>query len=88
MRGVRFNIMDSKIIPDPAHRKDGIIADMARKAFHGAMLAAEPILQEPIFLCEIQAHDNDIGNIYQLMGQRRGAIISEEPLPGSPIVNL
>lgn len=44
MRGLRFNIVDAKIISDPAHRKDGLIQIMARNAFLGAQLAAKPVL--------------------------------------------
>lgn len=88
MRGLRFNITDVKVHSDPAHRKDGLIQNMAINAFLGTQLAAEPRLQEPVFLCEIQTPGDVVGNIYQLMGQRRGQVVSEEPIMGTPMVNI
>jgi elongation factor 2 len=80
MRGIRFNIIDVVVHSDPAYRKDGVIQGMARKAFLGAQLAAEPRLQEPVFLCEVQAPTDVVGDIYKLMAQRRGQVVSEEPI--------
>merc|ERR1712228_908192 len=51
-------------------------------------LGAEPQLQEPVFKCEINTQNDVVGNIYQLMGQRRGQVISEEPIAGTPTVMM
>lgn len=39
-------------------------------------------------MCEIQTPDDVIGGIYQTLTQRRGVVISEEPVPGTPLLNL
>ena len=41
-----------------------------------------------MFLCEIQTPEDAVGSIYQLMGKRRGEIRSEEPIAGTPMVNM
>merc|ERR1712086_674403 len=40
------------------------------------------------FLCEIQTPDDVVGGIYRTLTQRRGIVISEEPIPGTPLVNM
>lgn len=49
-------------------------------------MTAEPRFVEPIYLCEIQAPDSVIGNVYTLISQRRGVVISEEHIMGTPLV--
>jgi len=39
-------------------------------------------------LCEIQTPDDVVGGIYQTLTQRRGIVISEEPIAGTPLVNM
>jgi len=39
-------------------------------------------------LCEIQTPDDVVGGIYRTLTQRRGIVISEEPIPGTPLVNM
>ena len=54
--------------------------------FYAAQLTAEPRFQEPIFMCEIQSPDDAMGGIYQTLTQRRGIVIGEEPIQGTPLV--
>ena len=41
-----------------------------------------------MFLVEIQTPDDSVGAIYQTLTQRRGIVISEEPIVGTPLVNM
>jgi len=86
MRGIRFNIMDVALHADAIHRGGGQIIPTARRVFYGAQLTAEPRFVEPIFLCEIQAPDDAMGGIYQTLTQRRGIVIGEEPVSGTPLI--
>jgi elongation factor 2 len=86
MRGIRFNILDVALHADAIHRGGGQIIPTARRVFYGAQLTAEPRFQEPIFLCEIQSPDDAMGGIYQTLTQRRGIVIGEEPVQGTPLV--
>jgi len=43
---------------------------------------------EPVFLVEIQCPDDAVGGIYQCLSQRRGIVIGEEPISGTPLVNM
>jgi len=88
MRGIRFDIHDVTLHTDAIHRGGGQIIPTARRVFYAAELTAQPRFQEPIFLCEIQCPDDVVGGIYQTLTQRRGIVISEEPVPGTPLVNM
>lgn len=86
MRGIRFNILDVALHADAIHRGGGQIIPTARRVVYAAQLTAEPRFVEPIFLCEIQAPDDAMGGIYQCLTQRRGLVIGEEPVSGTPLI--
>ena len=83
-----MNIHDVTLHTDAIHRGGGQIIPTARRVFYACMLTATPALQEPVFLCEIQAPDDVVGGIYQTLTQRRGIVISEDPVIGTPLVNM
>jgi elongation factor 2 len=88
MRGIRFNIHDVTLHADAIHRGGGQIIPTARRAFYASELTAEPRFQEPIFLVEIQCPEDAVGGIYNCLSQRRGIVIGEEPISGTPLVNM
>ena len=88
MRGCRFNIHDVTLHADAIHRGGGQIIPTARRVLYACELTATPRLQEPIFLVEIQCPDDCVGPIYQTLTKRRGIVIGEDPIPGTPLVNM
>ncbi len=88
MRGIRFNIEDVTLHADAIHRGGGQIIPTARRVFYACELTAKPRFMEPIFLVEIQAPDDAVGGIYQCMSQRRGVVLSEEGVQGTPLVMI
>ncbi len=88
MRGIRFNIKDVTLHADAIHRGGGQITPTARRVFFASELTAKPRFQEPIFLVEIQCPDDAVGGIYGCLAQRRGIVIGEEPIAGTPLVMI
>jgi elongation factor 2 len=88
MRGIRFNLHDVTLHADAIHRGGGQIMPTARRAIYAAELTACPRFQEPIFLVEIQCPEDAVGGIYNCLSQRRGIVIGEEPISGTPLVNM
>jgi len=88
MRGIRFNIHDVTLHTDAIHRGGGQIIPTARRVFYASVLTGVPAFQEPIFLVEIQTPDDAVGSIYQTLTQRRGIVIGEEPIMGTPLVQM
>ena len=86
MRGIKFNIMDVTLHADAIHRGGGQVIPTARRVFYASQLTAEPRFVEPVFICEIQCPDDAMGGIYQTLTQRRGIVIGEEPVSGTPLL--
>ena len=86
MRGIRFNILDVTLHADAIHRGGGQIIPTARRCFYACEYTAQPRLQEPIFLVEIQAPTDCLGGIYQCLNARRGVVIGDEQIPGTPLM--
>merc|ERR1712166_1017496 len=88
MGGIRFNIQDVALHADAIHRGGGQLIHTARRVFYASQLLAEPRFQEPIFLVEIQCPEDAVGGIYQCLSTRRGIVIGEEPISGTPLVMM
>ncbi|KAF8205488.1 elongation factor 2 [Mycena galopus ATCC 62051] len=88
MRGVRLNIVDVVLHGDAIHRGGSQIIPTMRRAVYAASLLAQPVLQEPIFLVEIQCPDTAIGGVYACLSARRGQVFSEEPRAGTPMYTI
>jgi len=88
MRGIRFNIHDVTLHADAIHRGGGQIIPTARRVFYASEITAAPRFQEPIFLVEIQCPEDCVGSIYNCLSTRRGIVIGEEPINGTPLVNM
>ncbi|RDW22617.1 P-loop containing nucleoside triphosphate hydrolase protein [Yarrowia lipolytica] len=88
MRSVRVNIMDVTLHADAIHRGTGQIMPTMRSVTYAAMLLAEPRIQEPVFLVEIQCPENAVGGIYSVLNKKRGQVVSEEQRPGTPLFTI
>ena len=86
MRGVRFNVTDTYLHNDSIHRGGGQLTPATRKVLYAVELMAKPSLQEPIFLVEITAPQDVVGDIYGVVGTRRGTVIEEVQVEGTPLV--
>jgi len=88
IRGVIFKIIDVTLHADAIHRGGGQIIPTARRCFLGAQLLANPKLLEPVYLVEIQCHENTVGSIYGVLNRKRGHVFEESQRPGTPIFNV
>ncbi|KAF8819595.1 putative translation elongation factor 2 family protein [Cardiosporidium cionae] len=88
MRGVRFNLLDVTMHADAIHRGAGQISPTCRRVMYASVLAANPILQEPIFLVDITCPQEAVGGVYSTLSTRRGHIFNEEQRVGTPLVEI
>jgi len=88
MRGVRFNIHDVTLHADAIHRGGGQIIPTARRVLYASQLLASPRLLEPVYLCEIQCPEAAVGGIYGVLNRRRGIVIEELQVPGTPMFQV
>ncbi|CAD8076029.1 unnamed protein product [Paramecium primaurelia] len=84
-RGVRVNILDCILHADAIHRGGGQIIPTARRLYYACELTAQPRLQEPVFLAEINVPVDSTGGVYNCLNTRRGVIIEEEQVAGTPL---
>jgi len=85
MRGVRFDIHDVTLHTDAIHRGGGQIIPTARRCFYACVLSAVPRLMEPVYLVEIQCPETAVGGIYGVLNRRRGHVIEEMQIAGTPM---
>jgi elongation factor 2 len=85
MRQIRINVVDTALHTDAVHRGGGQVIPTARRVYYAAELTAHPRLQEPMFLAEITAPMDAMGGVYQCLNQRRGIVIEEEAVAGTPL---
>ncbi|KAL6931819.1 Elongation factor 2 [Hanseniaspora guilliermondii] len=88
MRSVRINILDVVLHADAIHRGGGQIIPTMRRATYAGFLLAEPRIQEPVFLVEIQCPESAVGGIYSVLNKKRGQVVSEEQRPGTPLFTV
>lgn len=88
MRGICFEMCDVVLHSDAIHRGGGQLIPTARRVFYAAQLTAKPRLLEPVYLVEIQAPEQALGGIYNVLNQRRGHVFEELQRPGTPLYNI
>ncbi|KAI9363456.1 P-loop containing nucleoside triphosphate hydrolase protein [Zopfochytrium polystomum] len=88
MRSIRFNILDVVLHADAIHRGGGQVIPTCRRVVYASVLAAQPGLQEPVYLVEITCPENAVGGIYGVLNRRRGMVISEEQRAGTPLFTV
>jgi elongation factor 2 len=85
VRGVRFNLLDVTLHADAIHRGGGQIIPTARRVLYASMLTAAPRFFEPVYLVEIQCPEAAVGGIYGVLNRRRGVVIEESQIAGTPM---
>lgn len=66
----------------------GQIMPTCRRVMFASALLAQPGLQEPVYLIEVQCPETALGGIYSTLSRKRGHVISEEQRPGTPMYNV
>lgn len=85
MRNVRWNVMDAKLHNDSIHRGGGQIIPTARRVMYACQIKSESRLLEPVFMAEITCPTSNMSGCYKCLNQRRGEIVEEIEVQGSPL---
>jgi 116 kDa U5 small nuclear ribonucleoprotein component len=96
IRGVKFRLLGISLIKEEA--SDNVISlnslspaqivPATRRCCYAAFLTAAPRLLEPIQSVSILSPGECVEVIYNLLARRRGHILSDTPLAGTPLYNL
>ncbi len=85
LRGVKFKLLHAAVAPEALHRGGGQIIPTARRVAYSAFLMATPRLMEPLLTVEIHTPADCMAAIYSVLAKRRGHVVSDRPVPGTPI---
>lgn len=85
LRGVNFELKDTTIHSDNAHRGPSQIMPCAKKALYGAQLMAQPRICEPYYLLEVSCVETHVSGVYSVINARKGKIIDQICVEGSPV---
>ena len=85
LRHVKFRLVDALVAEDPLLRTTGQLVPTARRLCYSAFLTASPRLMEPMLTCFIQCPKKFVEIAVGLLAKRRGHIIQQEPISGTPL---
>jgi U5 small nuclear ribonucleoprotein component len=88
VRSTKLKILDTVLADKAIHRGAGQIIPTTRKVVHSSLLTAQPKLLEPVYRLEIQCNGDIVEAINPLISKRRGHIVQDRPIPGSPFFML
>ena len=84
IRNIKFKLLDASIAGEPIHRGGGQVIPTARRVAYSSMLLATPRLMEPVYALEVLSPPDAVQAIYAVLARRRGHIVSDAPVPGTP----
>ena len=88
VRSTKLKILDVILADKPIHRGAGQIIPTARRVVHSSILTASPRLMEPVYRLEIQCQGDIVDAINPLLNKRRGHIVQDKPVPGTPFCRI
>ncbi|KAL8283107.1 hypothetical protein RQP46_005885 [Phenoliferia psychrophenolica] len=88
IRNVKFRLLGADLATEPIYRGGGQIIPTARRVCYSSFLMATPRLQEPVYYVEVQAPQDCVPAIYEVLARRRGHVTKDIPKPGSPLYTV
>lgn len=93
IRSTKFKILDAQFSgagssSSGIHRGAGQIIPTARRVVYSSFLTASPRLMEPVYALEIHCPADTVSSLYQVLSRRRGHIVQDSPIPGSPLYSV
>ena len=88
IRNVKFKITDVDLAQEAIFRGGGQIIPTARRACYSSFLMAGPRLMEPVYSCTMLGPANAVSSLYTVLARRRGHVLSDAPVPGTPLYSV
>lgn len=85
VRGVKLRLLDANIAMNESGRSPAQIIPTCRRVAYSSILTACPRLMEPMYLSEIICPTESLNVVYMLVSRRRGVVISEVDVAGTPL---
>ena len=88
IRNVKFKITDVELAQEAIFRGGGQIIPTARRACYSSFLMAGPRLMEPVYSCTMLGPSSVVSSLYTVLARRRGHVLSDAPVPGTPLYSV
>lgn len=88
IRNTKFKITDLGLADEAIFRGGGQIIPTARRACYSSFLMASPRLMEPVYSCTMLGPTNAVSALYTVLARRRGHVLSDAPVPGTPLYTV
>ncbi|KAK6424327.1 hypothetical protein LTR95_016393, partial [Oleoguttula sp. CCFEE 5521] len=88
IRNTKFRLTDLELAPEALARGGGQIIPTARRACYSAFLTASPRLLEPVYACTMLGPSTAVSALYTVLSRRRGHVLSDAPVPGTPLYSV
>jgi len=85
VRSTKIKILDVVLADKPILRGGGQMIPTTRKVVHSSILTASPRLMEPVYRVQIQCPGEIISGIQPIISKRRGHIVFDKPIAGTPL---
>lgn len=85
VRGVKVRLLDTTISENEVERSPAQVIPTCRRVVYSSILTATPRLMEPVYVTEVICAPESLNTTYMLVGRRRGAVISESDVAGTPL---
>ncbi|KAL2004359.1 hypothetical protein VTN02DRAFT_2005 [Thermoascus thermophilus] len=85
IRNTKFRLTDVSLADQAIYRGGGQIIPTARRAVYSSFLMASPRLMEPIYSCSMTGPADAVASIYTVLSRRRGHVLSDGPIAGTPL---
>ena len=85
IRNTKFRVTGAELATEPIFRGGGQIIPTARRAVYSSFLMAGPRLMEPVYAVHMTGPADSISGLYTVLMKRRGHVISDGPVAGTPL---
>jgi U5 small nuclear ribonucleoprotein component len=85
IRNTKFRVTGAELATEPIFRGGGQIIPTARRAVYSSFLMAGPRLMEPIYAVHMTGPADSISGLYTVLMKRRGHVVSDGPVAGTPL---
>jgi U5 small nuclear ribonucleoprotein component len=88
IRNTKFRLTDIDLASEPIFRGGGQIIPTSRRACYSSFLMAGPRLMEPVYSCTMLGPANAVSALYTVLARRRGHVLQDAPVPGTPLYSV
>ncbi|KAK3187208.1 hypothetical protein K4F52_004112 [Lecanicillium sp. MT-2017a] len=88
IRNTKFKVTDITLANEAIFRGGGQIIPTSRRACYSSFLMASPRLMEPVYAVSVTGPEDSYMEVYNVLARRRGHVLSDGPVAGSPLYRV